>query len=1048
MQQTLELKELREKNPDYIPRHPFEHQKDAFEHLSKLFTFKDDSPQSGILVLPTGAGKTFTAVNWICRNVLPKNVKVLWFAHTDHLLEQAYETFRSNILETHSRETINIRVVSSNPAYSKASDISPSDDILIVTTQTAISNWNTNATDGKGQKRKTAFEEFIDHSKDTKLFLVLDEAHHAPAYGCRSLLIGNKDKKGIRDMIPDLYLLGLTATPAYNDERRRGWLLEIFNTELFEKKGIIYEADKAKLIEEGILAIPVYSEKNTGEEIDVDDRLYNHLVREHKDLPEYIIEKLAENKNRNDFIIKEYLEKREKYGKTIIFADRWFQCVYIKEQLSKYGIKVDAVYTHIDATPATAEERNKRSTTENRDILKKFKDDKIDVLLNVKMLTEGTDVPSVNTVFVTRQTTSSILLTQMIGRALRGKKAGGGNNKDKANIVFFTDNWKKYINFPPFTEGEKDESEPEKIKGYYPVEYISIKLVEDLCKEFDGIPGVPVPYLEKIPVGWYETELLIEVDGEINKFTEFIIVYENTKEKFQGFIKEIPARLDSEWEKEKLDEKWMKKYAFEWINAYFDKEKDDPCNTLDFDLIRIARHIAQSGTSPVFYTFEQRDRHDLTKIARELIYKDEFAIQEKLQIFYNDPASLWKMFYKSFNRFKTAFDAEKNRVYNIIKFGTEPGVKIDGPPIKPKKRELTKEEKGQVLKRDNYTCLCCGKTKKEGKRVKLEIDHIIPFIFGGEATVENSQTLCSLCNRKKGINEVNFRIFASPRLTPPDDIDTFKLSEAEDGEVDLRRIVNMFYHCHAVSDVRIGLDKRSKNHYKVWEIVLYENNNPFWLIKKKATLLDFIHNSLNCPFVEDIKIISPGFISADEWNTKGLDFFNQGKNEEAIECYDKALDIEPEHVNTWHNKGVLLKKLRKNTEAIECYDKVLEINPEALNTWYNMGIILKEMGKNEEAMKCYDKALEINPGYFYAWNNKGSILYNQGKNEEAIECYDKALINNPSYVHAWYNKGVALERQGKQEESLKCYDKALEIDPEYELARKARDKTMMMLNKK
>ena len=41
------------------------------------------------------------------------------------------------------------------------------------------------------------------------------------------------------------------------------------------------------------------------------------------------------------------------------------------------------------------------------------------------MLTEGTDVPDVDTVFLTRQTTSKILLTQMIGRALRGPKFGG-----------------------------------------------------------------------------------------------------------------------------------------------------------------------------------------------------------------------------------------------------------------------------------------------------------------------------------------------------------------------------------------------------------------------------------------------------------------------------------------------------------------------------------------------------------------------------------------------------------------------------------------------
>jgi superfamily II DNA or RNA helicase len=47
------------------------------------------------------------------------------------------------------------------------------------------------------------------------------------------------------------------------------------------------------------------------------------------------------------------------------------------------------------------------------------------VLINIKILTEGTDIPDVQTVFITRETTSDILLTQMIGRALRGPRMGG-----------------------------------------------------------------------------------------------------------------------------------------------------------------------------------------------------------------------------------------------------------------------------------------------------------------------------------------------------------------------------------------------------------------------------------------------------------------------------------------------------------------------------------------------------------------------------------------------------------------------------------------------
>ena len=179
MYQSFNVKQLRRENPSYIPKTPFEHQKDAFAKLSKLYSFDNNSHKSGLLVLPTGAGKTFTSVNWICRNVISKNKKVLWLAHTSHLLEQAYETFQNNLLEITSRDKVNMRIVSSNPMHSRPSQIELTDDIVIITTQTAISNWKTSALDGKGDRRTTAFEQFVKHSEKTGLFLVLDEAHHA-----------------------------------------------------------------------------------------------------------------------------------------------------------------------------------------------------------------------------------------------------------------------------------------------------------------------------------------------------------------------------------------------------------------------------------------------------------------------------------------------------------------------------------------------------------------------------------------------------------------------------------------------------------------------------------------------------------------------------------------------------------------------------------------------------------------------------------------------------------------------------------------------------
>ncbi len=65
--------------------------------------------------------------------------------------------------------------------------------------------------------------------------------------------------------------------------------------------------------------------------------------------------------------------------------------------------------------------------------------------------------------------------------------------------------------------------------------------------------------------------------------------------------------------------------------------------------------------------------------------------------------------------------------------------------MKQKKFEdFSAVQKAKILKRDNYKCVICGHGKKEG--VDLQVDHIKPKDFGGQATIENGQTLCAQHN--------------------------------------------------------------------------------------------------------------------------------------------------------------------------------------------------------------------------------------------------------------------------------------------------------------
>jgi len=58
-------------------------------------------------------------------------------------------------------------------------------------------------------------------------------------------------------------------------------------------------------------------------------------------------------------------------------------------------------------------------------------------------------------------------------------------------------------------------------------------------------------------------------------------------------------------------------------------------------------------------------------------------------------------------------------------------------------------------------------------------------------------------------------------------------------------------------------------------------------------------------------------------------------------------------------------------EALECYDKALEINPQYATAWYCKGAVLYRMEQKSEALQCYDKSITIDPLFKLAWSNKG-----------------------------------------------------------------------------
>lgn len=820
---------------------PFPHQMEAFEALNRIFTTPVKGYKGTLLVLPTGGGKTFTATNWICRSILSRNIKVLWLAQSSYLLNQATQSFlqeSSNII--HTRKSLKIRTVSSSTSHSNSGNIEISDDVIIVTTQTAISDALKETVGFKGETLKFKLRQWIDNCSDSELFVVLDEAHHAPAYGCRMLLTE------LRKIVPNLYILGLTATPTHNDQRIRGWLEKIFD------KGICYQADVNNLYKTNILAKPVYIQKPTGKDMEVDDKLYDRIVSQHKDLPDSIINILASDSARNNFIVNDYIQNRKEYGKTLIFADRWFQCEYIVQKLKENGVNAGCIYVVSSRSKDGAMDgQGRRDNKENETALKDFRDGNLDVLVNVKMLTEGVDIPDVKTVMVTRNTTSGILFIQMIGRALRGKKAGAGDSKDKANIVLFVDNWKRLLPFANVSDISGGTEDQHIIRrGVLPMEWISVLLVRRACRDiqFEGKEHYPGRYY--IPIGWYETEYTISINNEEEEMitvSNAVMVYEANANAFKQLIDTLMSnQIPDEWSSESIATENIIDKIYTYASEIIDFEEDNVDGNLENAVVNIVRHIAQNGTPPEFIPFEIREQYDIDRLVDEYEMLNTPQRIAHLRADFQDNRLLWSKIYKKFGWFWQAYtDAE-------LRKHSEKSIPVEIASGEDQSEKQPEDYRTALLIRDNYKCRCCGRAL--GKGIKLETDHIVPVKMGGKTVLDNLQVLCKTCNLEKGIQMISFLNNRTPLDKPMD----FKMTNTNDYEsidCSVKRVINFFYRADAVCKIEYN-ERSSGKHYFVWKIHLHEGNPISWILPHKEEILQYIERDLGWKHVQDIKFLT------------------------------------------------------------------------------------------------------------------------------------------------------------------------------------------------
>lgn len=351
-------------------------------------------------------------------------------------------------------------------------------------------------------------------------YILIDEVHKAGA---------DTYKKVMNYFQPDFYL-GMTATPERTDGQN---IYELFDY------NIAYEIRLQEALDNDMLCPFIYygvsDIKIDGQLID-EKASFSNLVSEQR--VNHILEKIA------------YYGVSGEAVKGLIFCSSVKEAKELESQFNNRGLRTRAL-------------SGEDSQEERQRVVQDLENGNLDYILTVDIFNEGIDIPSVNQVVMLRNTQSSIIFIQQLGRGLRKH-----DSKEYVTIIDFIGNYQNNYLIPVALFGDqsmnkdnyrREVREPNILKGLTTINFekvakeqifssitnttlSSIKILRDAFKDLENKLG-RVPYLSDFvklnsidPLVFFENSSFQNYGDVINKFSEETILLSEVEKRFLNFI--------------------------------------------------------------------------------------------------------------------------------------------------------------------------------------------------------------------------------------------------------------------------------------------------------------------------------------------------------------------------------------------------------------------------------------------------------------------------------------------------------------------------------
>jgi tetratricopeptide (TPR) repeat protein len=181
--------------------------------------------------------------------------------------------------------------------------------------------------------------------------------------------------------------------------------------------------------------------------------------------------------------------------------------------------------------------------------------------------------------------------------------------------------------------------------------------------------------------------------------------------------------------------------------------------------------------------------------------------------------------------------------------------------------------------------------------------------------------------------------------------------------------------------------------------------------------------------LESLKAAIPQItFTASDYLKQGNALFFEGRYDDAVAAYDRAIQLHPELYEAWFSKASTLMLLQQYEEATVAYTTATQLRPDAYDAWMGRGAAQARQHQFEAAIAAYSQALELRPEDYLACYNRGNAVLESGQAAAAIEDFTQALALKPDLGRALVRRALAHQVLGQHGDAIADCQQALALN--------------------